>query len=76
MKLAEIERIKLTANFLNSIASGTVLTALVGPFLSISMGIVRPSSNLLNLIFLSLFGITIAVMLHAVALKLLSSLES
>ncbi|MGB3024426.1 hypothetical protein [Paradevosia shaoguanensis] len=34
MSPAQTERTKLTANFMNSIASGTVVAALVGPFVT------------------------------------------
>lgn len=72
---SQIERTKLTATFLNSIASGTVVAALIGPFVSIGMGITHPAADGLNLVGLSLFGLVLAIMVHLVARRVLLALE-
>lgn len=48
MSPAQTERTKLTASFMNSIASGTVVAAVVGPFVTIGMGFAHPDSDLLH----------------------------
>jgi hypothetical protein len=75
MNAAETERTKLTANFLNAIASGTVVASLVGPFVTIGMGLSQPTSTLLNLVGLSLLGLTVAIVLHLAARRVLLGLE-
>ena len=71
---AEIERTKLTANFINSIASGTVLAALVGPFIGVGLG-TMPSQDPWNIAGLSLLGLVVALVLHSLARRLLAGLE-
>lgn len=71
---AEIERTKLTANFINSIASGTVLAALVGPFIGVGLG-TMPSQDTWNIAGLSLLGLVVALVLHSLARRLLAGLE-
>ena len=75
MSPAQTERTKLTANFMNAIASGTVVAALIGPFVTVGMGIVHPDSDLLNMIGLSLFGLVLAIVLHLLARRVLLGLE-
>jgi amino acid transporter len=75
MRTAEVERIKLTANFLNAVASGTVVAAVVVPFAGIALGTVHPAADPLNVIALSLFLFVSAIVIHSVALRLLSRLE-
>ena len=71
---AEIERTKLTANFINSIASGTVLAALLGPFIGVGLG-TMPSRDTWNIAGLSLLGLVVALVLHSLARRLLAGLE-
>lgn len=71
---AEIERTKLTANFISSIASGTVLAALVGPLIGAGLGTI-PSQDTWNILGLSLFGLVIALVLHSIARRLLINIE-
>lgn len=74
MRLAEIERIKLTANLLNSVAAGIVLTAVVAPVAGIAVGTMHVA-DLLNLAAFVLFGLVAAVVLHLIARRLLAALE-
>jgi hypothetical protein len=39
---ADTERIKLTANFLNTLGSGTLLTSMVAPYIGWGIGSVHP----------------------------------
>lgn len=75
LKPSEIERIKLTANFLNGVASGVVLAATVAPFIGINLGTVKPTADLWNVLGLSSFGILLAVVLHIFARRLLLRLD-
>lgn len=74
MNQIKTERIKLTANFINSIASGTVLVALVGPFIGIGLG-TMPVQDTWNIAGLSLLGLVVALVLHSLARRLLAGLE-
>jgi hypothetical protein len=71
MSPGEIERAKLTASFLNSLASGTILAAIVAPYVGWGLGTVRPDTDLWNVLGLSAFGIV----LHLLALRFLGGLD-
>jgi len=71
MRTAEIERTKLTATFLNSVASGTVVAALIGPFVGTALGTIHPLADPLNVSGLSLFGLVFAIVLHFLARRML-----
>jgi hypothetical protein len=69
------EQIKLTANLLNTLASGTILGALVAPYISIGLGQVPPNNSIPNLIGLSAFGLALGIVVHLVARRQLDGLE-
>ena len=75
LRPSEVERIKLTANFLNGVASGVVLAATVAPFIGVNLGTVKPTADLLGILALSLLGIVLAVVLHLIARRLLLRLD-
>ncbi len=75
MRVSEAEQIKLTANLLNAIASGTIIAAVVGPFVGIVLGTMHPAGDPLNLGAASLFLFVVAVVVHVVARRLLLRLE-
>lgn len=72
---AETEQIKLTANLLNAISSGTILTAIVAPYIGIALGTMTPTADLWNVIGLSGFGFVIGVVIHFIARRILNGLE-
>lgn len=74
-KAARNERRKLTANLFNAVASGTILAALVGPFIGMGLGTFQPRSNLLNVLGLSLLGVVLAFMIHRIARDILRGME-
>lgn len=74
-KLARNERRKLTATMLNSLASGTILIALVGPFVGLGLGTIQLNTDMLNVIGLSAFGVVLASMVHRLARDLLKGME-
>ncbi|MDR3475315.1 MAG: hypothetical protein P4M09_27005 [Devosia sp.] len=74
MRTAEVERIKLTANLLNSMASGIVLAALVGPFIGVGLGTLQ-LANPLNVAAFSIFGLMLAIVLHLLARRVLLQLR-
>ena len=74
MSPTKAEQIKLTASFMNSVASGTVLAALVGPFVGVSLG-TMPTQAVWNVFGLSLFGLVLAIILHLLARRVLANLE-
>jgi len=74
-KSARNERRKLTASFFNSVASGTVIAALVAPFIGLGLGTVQPSADIWNILGLSGFGLTLAFLVHAIARDLLKGME-
>jgi hypothetical protein len=69
---AEIEKVKLTASFLNALSSGTILAAIVAPYIGMGMGTVTPSSDLWNLLGLSGFGFVCGIVLHLIARRSLT----
>jgi hypothetical protein len=74
MNASDVERIKLTANFLNAVAAGIILAALVAPFIGISIGTV-PNNDIANVVGLSFFGLVLSVVVHLVARRVLLGLE-
>lgn len=75
MSPAKTEQVKLTAGLLNSLSSGTILAAIVAPYISMGMGTLNPQSDLLNLTALSGLGFVIGIVLHLVARRSLLDLE-
>ena len=75
MGIADIERTKLTANFLNAVASGIFLAALVAPFIGMGLGTV-PNGGLANMIGLSVLGLVLSVVIHLSARRVLLGLEA
>jgi hypothetical protein len=75
MSPAKKEQIKLTAALLNSLSSGTILAAIVAPYIGMGMGTITASLDLLNLMGLSGFGFVIGIMLHLIARRGLAQLE-
>lgn len=74
MGIADIEQTKLTANFLNAVAAGIILAALVAPFIGIGVGTI-PNSGLANMIGLSILGLVLSVVIHLFARRVLLGLE-
>ena len=74
-KSARNERRKLTAGFFNAVASGTVLAALVTPFVGLNLGILQLKTDMLNMVGLTGFGVTVALVVHLVARDVLKGLE-
>ena len=74
-KAARNERRKLTAAFFNAVASGTVLAALVTPFIGLSLGTMHPNTDMLNIVALSGFGLAFATVVHLIAKDVLKGLE-
>lgn len=74
-KAARNERRKLTAGFFNAVASGTVLAALVTPFVGFNLRILQMRSDLLNMAGLIGFGVIVAFVVHLVARDVLKGLE-
>lgn len=75
MRTGEKEQIKLTANLLNALSSGTILAAIVAPYIGMGMGTVTASADLVNLTALSGFGFVIGIMLHLLARRAVARLE-
>lgn len=75
MSPAKTEQVKLTAGLLNSLSSGTILAAIVAPYIGMGMGTLSPQSDLLNLTALSGLGFVIGIMLHLIARRSLLDLE-
>ena len=73
-KAARNERVKLTANFINTLASGSLLAALIAPFVGTALGTV-PVNNAWNLLGFGLFGVVWAIVLHLFARRVLSAVE-
>ena len=69
------ERIKLTANLLNAISSGTILASIVAPYIGMSLGTVPTSGSLWNILGLSGFGFVAGIVLHLIARRYLGRLE-
>jgi len=73
MSPAETERIKLSANFLNTLASGTLLGSVVAPYIGWGVGSVHP--DVVGILVLSAFGFVVGVVLHFAARRLLRGLR-
>lgn len=69
------EQTKLYANFLNALASGTILVSVVAPYIGIGMGTLSPATDLLHHSSLAALGITIGFILHAFGQRALKRLE-
>lgn len=74
-KTARNERRKLTAGFFNAIASGTLLTAVVVPFVGLGLGTVQLATDISNTVGLTGFGVTVAIVLHLLARDVLKGVE-
>ena len=75
MRTSDTERIKLTANLLNAIAAGIVITALIGPLAGMALGIVHPATDALNIAAFTLFGLVIAIVIHVAAHRVMQLLD-
>ena len=73
MSPADTERIKLTANFLNTLGTGTLLTSMVAPYIGWAVGTVHP--DITSILALSGFGFVAGVVLHASARRVLGGLQ-
>ncbi len=73
MSPADTERIKLTANFLNTLGSGTLLTSMVAPYIGWGIGSVHP--DMASILGLSGFGFVIGIVLHLAARRVLGGLQ-
>ena len=74
MDLIANERTKLTANWLNAMASGFVLTGIVGPGVAVAFGLV-PNVPLLTVFASSVIWLLSAISLHIYARVLLGRLR-
>ncbi|MBN9306402.1 MULTISPECIES: hypothetical protein [unclassified Devosia] len=72
---ADKERLKLTANLLNALASGTILSALIAPYVAIGLGNLPANASPVNLLGLSTFGLALGVVLHLVARRQFNGLD-
>lgn len=75
MSPARVEQIKLTAALLNALSSGTILAAVVAPYIGFGMGTLTARSDIWNLIGLSGFGLVVGAMVHFYARRTLRALE-
>jgi hypothetical protein len=75
MRPAEVERVKLTANLLNSVAAGTVIAVFVAPIVGVALGTLPSIVGPLNVAGLSIGGMVFAVMVHLGARRLLLSIR-
>lgn len=75
MSPGDKEQIKLTANLLNALSSGTILAAIIAPYIGMGMGTLTANADLLNLLGLSGFGFTIGIVLHLLARRAVARLE-
>jgi hypothetical protein len=73
---AKSEQIKLTASLLNSLSSGTILAAIVAPYVGMGMGTLSTRTDLMNLLALSGFGFVVGIVLHSLARRSLRQLEN
>ncbi len=75
MSQVRSEQIKLTAGLLNALSSGTILAAVVAPYIGFGMGTLAARSDVLNLVSLSAFGFVSGVVVHLIARRSLRDLE-
>lgn len=73
-KAARHERLKLTAGFINTLASGSLLAGLITPFAGMVLG-TFPMQDTWNLVAFGLFGLVWALVLHSLARRMLLNLE-
>ncbi|HWJ87558.1 MAG TPA: hypothetical protein VNS12_05775 [Pelagibacterium sp.] len=72
--MIENERTKLTANFMNAVASGSILVAIIGPLVGMALG-TMPAQETWNIVGLSLLVIISAIVLHFLARRVLAGLK-
>jgi hypothetical protein len=76
MTIAEIEKIKARASFLNSIASSSIVASVVTPAIGFSFGLIDPGSvNLILVPVASVLWAIVAYQLHLFALTQLGGLK-
>jgi hypothetical protein len=75
MDLIANERTKLTANWLNAMASGLITTGIVAPGIAVAFGVV-PGVGVLTVVASSVIWLLLAAALHAYARVLLGRLTS
>jgi hypothetical protein len=73
MSVVENERRKLTANWLNAIASGMIVTGAVAPLVAVAIGVAQPALLPTVLVSTSIWT-SIAFGLHLIARRLLGRL--
>jgi dipeptide/tripeptide permease len=72
---SHVEQIKLTANLLNALSSGTILGSIVAPYIGFGMGTMIPGSDWTNLAGLSAFGLICGLILHLYGRRVLFGLD-
>lgn len=75
MSPAKIEQIKLTANLLNSLSSGTILASIIAPYIGMALGTMSPVGGLWNIVSLSAFGFVLGLVLHLIARRRLAQIK-
>ncbi|RYG25391.1 MAG: hypothetical protein EON93_22240 [Burkholderiales bacterium] len=75
MSPSVVERVKLTANLLNSVSSGTILASMVAPYIGMSLGTLPQNTSLWSILALSGFGVAFEIVLHLIARRHLGRLE-
>ena len=73
-KLAHNERVKLTATWLNAVASGTVLVGIVAPLAATLYGTAMPKGGILAVLGSALF-LAAGIGIHIQARRLLEDLK-
>ena len=75
MSLVENERAKLTANWLNPMASGIIITGVIAPIIAALYGVPGPSQTApATLARISVIWVATGTALHVIARRLLRSL--
>ena len=75
MDIQVVERAKLTANFLNALASGTILASIVAPYVGWGLGTAQFGSSVGNVVGLAAFGFVCGIVLHLLARRALGGLK-
>jgi hypothetical protein len=76
MSLVQNERTKLTANWLNALAAGIVITGVVAPLVASIYGVAGPSqAGYVVIAVLSLIWFAVGTALHFVARRMLARLR-
>jgi hypothetical protein len=76
MSLIDNERTKLTANWLNALAAGVVITGVVAPIVGVIYGVLGPSgAGYLILAGSSMIWLAMGTALHFLARRLLKGLR-